>query len=659
LRAASPLSEDMLLEALDEAVAAHIVEETAPERYRFTHNLIRITLYDELRIAPRRQFHRAVGNAIEAVHRANLDSFLPELARHFQAAGGNAEAEKAIDYAVRAGRRADALLAFEDAVQFFQTALDAIEQQAEPDETARCRLLFLLGEAQRKSHDFQNALATLAEAAKSASGLGLPEVLANAALAYEHASWRSDMLTTNLQPRQLLEEALREVPQTDSVRRARLTGALGRALLYCGAEAEARVQVARSIEMARKVSDPAVLASNIDHLFDFSWGPESSEELLGYTSEMVAGAERSGDPLIVHLAHARRMILYLELGDMQAVTADLSAVTKAEPRIRQRTYSIALRGYHLMMLLLRGEFAAAERLILEMAQLRGGLVVHEDQMSMQIFTLRREQGRLARLQPMVSAFLQQHAAASVWRPGLMLVYLEIGQQEKARKEYEQLVRDFPAMPRDGRWHYSLVYLTEVCVALADAGRAPMMYQLMLPYAGRTIVLGTAIACCGSADRYLGLLASTMGRWSDAQAHFEAALAMNERIGARVGLANTEYDYAALLLARGESGDCERATSLLRSSLESAREIGMRALEERAAKRLNELSGPTAPDDLTGREAEVLRLIAIGRSNADIATALSISLNTVATHVRNILAKTGCANRTEAAAYAMRRGLAPH
>ena len=102
-------------------------------------------------------------------------------------------------------------------------------------------------------------------------------------------------------------------------------------------------------------------------------------------------------------------------------------------------------------------------------------------------------------------------------------------------------------------------------------------------------------------------------------------------------------------------------ALLEASLGSAREIGMRALEERAAARLNELSptprSATPDDDLTAREAEVLRLIAIGRSNADIAMVLSISLNTVATHVRNILAKTGCANRTEAAAYAMRRGLA--
>jgi DNA-binding NarL/FixJ family response regulator len=53
--------------------------------------------------------------------------------------------------------------------------------------------------------------------------------------------------------------------------------------------------------------------------------------------------------------------------------------------------------------------------------------------------------------------------------------------------------------------------------------------------------------------------------------------------------------------------------------------------------------------------EVLELLAIGRSNKDISTVLSISLNTVATHVRSILAKTGCANRTEAAAYAMRQG----
>ena len=63
-----------------------------------------------------------------------------------------------------------------------------------------------------------------------------------------------------------------------------------------------------------------------------------------------------------------------------------------------------------------------------------------------------------------------------------------------------------------------------------------------------------------------------------------------------------------------------------------------------------------PDGLTPRKVEVLLLIANGRSNQDIADELVISFNTVTNHVKNILGKTGCTNRTEAAAYAIPRGL---
>jgi DNA-binding NarL/FixJ family response regulator len=203
----------------------------------------------------------------------------------------------------------------------------------------------------------------------------------------------------------------------------------------------------------------------------------------------------------------------------------------------------------------------------------------------------------------------------------------------------------------------MVYLSEVCAALGDAPRAATIYGLLLPYSGRNIVLGSGIACCGSADRYLGLLCTTMRRWPEAERHFEQALTMNAHIGARVPLAHTQHDFASMLLSRGDAGDRDRAEVLLRASVESAGAIGMRALEERVTRRLEELSPADTLGELTARETEVLGLLAIGRSNGDIATALSISLNTAATHVRNILAKTGCANRTEAAAYAMRRNLA--
>jgi DNA-binding CsgD family transcriptional regulator len=87
-----------------------------------------------------------------------------------------------------------------------------------------------------------------------------------------------------------------------------------------------------------------------------------------------------------------------------------------------------------------------------------------------------------------------------------------------------------------------------------------------------------------------------------------------------------------------------------------------ALEE--ARRLRDHAGgvskpvrPSYPDGLTSREVEILRLIATGRSNLQIADELVISFNTVQRHVGNIFAKTGLHNRTEAAAYAHRHELA--
>jgi DNA-binding CsgD family transcriptional regulator len=64
-----------------------------------------------------------------------------------------------------------------------------------------------------------------------------------------------------------------------------------------------------------------------------------------------------------------------------------------------------------------------------------------------------------------------------------------------------------------------------------------------------------------------------------------------------------------------------------------------------------------PDGLSPREAQILALVAKGMSNREIGAELSISEHTAANHIRSILRKTECANRTEAASYAHRHGLA--
>lgn len=66
-----------------------------------------------------------------------------------------------------------------------------------------------------------------------------------------------------------------------------------------------------------------------------------------------------------------------------------------------------------------------------------------------------------------------------------------------------------------------------------------------------------------------------------------------------------------------------------------------------------------PAGLSDREVEVIRLLAAGRTNQQIADDLFISVNTVSYHLRNIFAKTGASNRTEAAAFAFEAGLASH
>ena len=162
-------------------------------------------------------------------------------------------------------------------------------------------------------------------------------------------------------------------------------------------------------------------------------------------------------------------------------------------------------------------------------------------------------------------------------------------QRRARRSTVWQREDFDDLPRDGRWTTCLAYLAEVCAALGDTGRAASLYQLLLPYADRVLVLGGGVVCTGAASRHLGLLAMTMGRWSEAERHFEDALATNAKIGALLPLAHTRHDYAAMLLSRGARGDRERAIAMLQSLLECAQELGLRALEERIAARLERLT----------------------------------------------------------------------
>jgi DNA-binding CsgD family transcriptional regulator len=165
----------------------------------------------------------------------------------------------------------------------------------------------------------------------------------------------------------------------------------------------------------------------------------------------------------------------------------------------------------------------------------------------------------------------------------------------------------------------------------------------------------------SADRLLGLLSVTLGQTDQAVVHFKDALAFCRRAGYRPELAWTCHDYAETLLRRHAPGDHDRLTSLLAESLSISSDLGMRPLMERVVAlqaRVESQSGrrPAYPDGLTQREVEVLQLVAAGKSNAEIAAELVLSIRTVERHISNIYGKTNSHNRVDAAAFAFIHGL---
>jgi hypothetical protein len=121
-------------------------------------------------------------------------------------------------------------------------------------------------------------------------------------------------------------------------------------------------------------------------------------------------------------------------------------------------------------------------------------------------------------------------------------------------------------------------LVEVCASLGDSDRAELLYRLLSPYAGYAVVASEW--GFGAASRFLGQLSATMGRWQEAESHFDQALAMNARMGTKPWLAHTQFHYARMLLARSVPEDVERARTLLDDARTIARQLGMRSLEIR-------------------------------------------------------------------------------
>jgi DNA-binding CsgD family transcriptional regulator/tetratricopeptide (TPR) repeat protein len=650
IRRGTGLAEPELLRALDEAVRSGIVEELPGRRlvYRFTHELVRRAAYDRLTAVRRAELHLRVAESLEATDgRSSRD--LADLAHHFAAAAPFGEARRAIEYNVLAARAAREALDFDQAEALLRTALElGIE-----DDVQRAEVLIELGGARQLSGRALDALDALRSAADLARELGDADLLARAAIGYEEACWAPMMIDQGAA--ELLEEAAVAVGDERSDLRLGLLSGLARALGLRGDQTRAAAVRTVAIDLARRLDDRTGLATVLTRSY---WSRGASPvEIQNMLAEARQLGEELGNTEIRVEAMAWSVPAFVGRGDLISARREVSALRDTAEATAQPLFMHVAEQFGSAIALADGRLEDAEAMARSSHE-AGRLLTGRDASGtygIQMFSLRREQGRLADLAPVMRVLTGGRRGHGPWRPGLVSLLVELGMEAEARRDLAQIIGEGLDPFRESLWLASLTYITDACAALGDRAAAELVYPELEPLADTNVMIGQLVACYGSADRYLGMLATTLGDWERAERHFEHAMTANREMGMSTWLAHTAYEYARLLVTRGDD-DPLAAAALLSEADGLAHQIGLKALQVRIAGLRAPVAAVSLPDELSAREAQILRLVARGLTNRKIGATLSISEHTAAKHIRNILTKTGCVNRTEASSYAHRHAL---
>jgi class 3 adenylate cyclase/tetratricopeptide (TPR) repeat protein len=598
VREASSLPADQIVDALEEAAAHALVSEGPPNHFRFLNAVVPDAIVADLAKTARSGLHRRIADAIEKVHSADLEPHLARLAYHYAESRAIGTESKILEYARRGAERARDQLAFAEAARLFAIALGAVEAASNPDDFARCKILLAMGEAQAQGRSLAEARASFEQAAQVARRLGRSDLLAQCAL-YASA-WFGTFFTVDRAMTALVAEALNAADEGDSAVRASLMARLAAEHHWSGDRERGRALSEEAIAMARRVGDSRALVSALWVRSQTQWGPQDVAGRLAAATEIATLAESIGEYQLALRAHEMRFTAMLETGDLPGIDAHTREYETLAHKAGEH-FGIVER-FHAALLLLRGDYDEAERRTQE-------LFVHAER--------RQDPALLACAQALIGLIFEDRGlidAAQVestakarivespvlapqYRIVLALIYAASGRRDEAAAELEFLAADdFASIPRDWNWLDNMRGLATLSVMLRDVHRASIVYEQMLPYVDRNITAGWGDIARGSAALYLGMLARTLGRLDDAAAHFEQALSLNRRMGARPAIARTKAEYARMLLRRGGVGDPEKADGLLNDALAEASALGMKILEARVRDLVAQAEGrkPEAP-----------------------------------------------------------------
>ncbi len=711
LAAATGHDQETVLDLIDEACTAGFLEALPSDEpadsplvalptFRFAQRMARELLAGQLPRHSRRRLHAAIAEALERRSRTReaVDRHAAELAHHYAQAG---RLQQAIYWTVRAGDVAATRHAQREAIGYYRSALTMLDTNpaptsegrtpsattGQPPETFQPRQLhWRLGESWFRLGEFPAALrhfhAALEEERQRGDPLALAKLNRLISDTYRQ-SGQYDQAFGYLQAAQAALAQLRQPADTDHKNSAALTEQMllrqsfAILMIVAGQGDEAERALRDSQQLAIQAGDRAGQAAAL-HLLGWlkGWG-----EHIGQSIQLQLQARdllhEAGDPYHTVLGYHGLGAVYQAIGDSERAAAE----TEAGLELAQRYGTVRtvpwLRFNQGILALAQGRWsdattaldeARAESERLNDARLKP--IVYQ--------ALGVLAWRLGRLDQAGQALEDSYQSAQLteWfksSAALLGWFLAItGRPEAARPYLDQATGRSFFTPLGLAADFYLPFAAEGWLACGRIEEAEKLAERIRPWSDRQYY-----GVC--AARILGNIAAAQERWPEAQDQFAIALELCRRAGSRPEQASTLLAQASAMLAeaRARPEHTAAAVNAIERMAEDAGQIfndlGLNeqtqqatALRAQAASASQQAALSAAPNNrpidpavlrgLTPRELEVLRLVAEGKTDKEIAEALVISPRTANRHIANIFLKIDVTTRAAAAAYAIRNQL---
>ena len=528
--------EPAVLSLLDEARQAGVIAGISPPR--FAHDLYRETIIDGLSVTARAAINLSVGRALQA-----RSGPAARVAVHLLAAGPQARPD-ALEYSLLAAREATARLGHEDACGHYLRALDIVSERGPSGAGERTEILLELAASHERTGRSDLAAQRFGQAAGASRAAGDAVGLARAALGIQTLGYRSGAQHAELLD--LLREASRRLEADGGplALRSRVLAALARTLRH-GSDrlpgAEVTEVAQRAARLAAAANDPSALATAKLAVHDAMWVPGTAPARLRVIAEMLDAARASGDDDLVAQARLLRAAALLELGDPAGRDELLGYITLAGNLGHARgRWGALTRQATFAQLAGRAEEAAR----LGEQALELGQAIGEPDAAGCFYTSRLSLVALGVREPPTG----MDASDPLWPMFPVLRAWPYAARGEAAAAAAAL-GDFSVL--DITLWTGLEALAAAAVVFAVAGsdaQRSWVYERLRPYAGTHVVVGGCASYHAAVDHHLGALAASLGDTVAAGAHFRAALAMHERLGAAGWLRLSEEALAGLLAA---------------------------------------------------------------------------------------------------------------